>query len=138
MIQRVNVMSVGDYIQKFGIDGIGKGADRWMIKRQMLDTLRKEIFELSVFRIGPEVFSNEYGPDEKDRKKLENILEGAQKKWNGICKIFNRYQETAGLIEEKDLKEYLNEQMKMANDISRREETEDEEEEENDGPDETE
>lgn len=138
MIQHVNVMSVGDYIQKFGIDGIGKGADRWMIKRQMLDTLRKEILELSLFRIGPEVFSDEYGPDEKNRKKLENILEGAQKKWNSICKIFNQYQETAGLIEEKDLKEYLNERMKMNNDISRREETEDEEEEENNGSDETE
>lgn len=136
MMQQVNVMKVNGYIQKYGVDGIGKGADKWMIKRQMLENLRKEIFELSVFRIGPQVFSNEYDPSEKDRKKLENILAGAQKKWNAICKIFNKYEGTSGLIEEKDLIEYLDEQMNP-NDIHR-EETENEKEEESNGSDEAE
>lgn len=114
MTEQVSIMSAEGYMQKFGVKGIGEGADRWMIRRQMLEAIRKEIFDMAVFRIGPQVFGQDYQPTEKEQRKLTNILDNAQKKWEKICRIFSRYKETAGLIQAKDLREYLDEELSAA------------------------
>ena len=50
MQEQVTVMSAEAYFQKYAVNGIGKGADRWMIKRQLIDAFRKEIFGLVAMR----------------------------------------------------------------------------------------
>ena len=128
MSEGVQILSVNGYMKKYAVDGIGKGADRWQIKRQMLDEFRREIFNLSVFRVGAKVFSDEWEGDDEDRRKLENIIDNANKKWRSICKEFEKYKETCGLLKETDLQDYLNDRMNLV----------DETEENEDGSDETE
>lgn len=114
MTEQISIMSAEGYMQKYGVKGIGGGADRWMVRRQMLDSMRKEIFDQAVFRIGPQVFSSEYQPTEKEQQKLINILDNAEKKWRRICRIFEMYKETIDLIQPKDLREYLDEDLSAA------------------------
>ena len=138
MTEQIRILSAEDYMQKYGADGIGKGADRWMIRRQMLDAMRKEIFDLAVFRIGPQVFNDEYQPSEKEQQKLINILINAEKKWGKICRIFGMYKETCDLIQPKDLREYLDEDLSeirksVTDDISAEKENETDEEAEEKG-----
>lgn len=116
MADQIIILSVNGYMKKYAVDGIGKGADRWQVKRDMLDEFRREIFNLSVSKLGPKIFSNEWEGSDEDRKILENILNNAKKKWKSLCKEFAKYRETSGLIEEKDLQEYLEGRMSLADD----------------------
>lgn len=115
MNEGIPILSVNGYMKKYAVDGIGKGADRWQVKRQMLDEFRREIFNQAVFRVGAKVFSDSWEGDDEDRRKLENILDNANKKWKSLCREFAKYRETCGLLEEKDLQEYLNERMELGN-----------------------
>lgn len=105
--EKVTIMGIPQYVKKYGVDGIGKGADRWMIKRQMLDNMRKEIFDMAVMMVGSSVFVDGYDPSDKEKKKLTNILDNANKKWRGICREFAKYKETKDLLDPDDLRKYL-------------------------------
>lgn len=108
MSDMVAIMTVNGYMQKYAIDGIGHGADREMIKNQLLDAFRREIFDTAVMMVGPQVFSDSYEATEKDRNKLNNILKNANKKWQSLCKEFAKYRETEKLIYPEDLMKYMN------------------------------
>jgi hypothetical protein len=95
-------------MKKYGVDGIGKGADRKLIKEQLLDAFRKEIFDTSVMMVGPQVFYDNYEASEKDRNKLNNILKNCNNKWKSLCKEFAKYRETCDLIYDDDLMVYMN------------------------------
>lgn len=114
MADQIQIMSVNGYMQKYAIDGISKGADRWQVKRDMLDEFRREIFNTAVFRVGPQVFSNEWEGTDKDRQKLESIIDNANKKWRSLCREFEKYKETSGLLKETDLQDYLEERLDLA------------------------
>lgn len=111
----VPILSVNGYMKKYAVDGIGKGADKWAVRRQMLDEFRKEIFNLAMCMVGPEVFSDEYVGTDKERKKLENIIDNANKKWRSLCREFEKYRETSGILKETDLQDYLEERLDIAN-----------------------
>ena len=106
--QKVAILSVNGYMKKYAIDGIAKGADRQMVRTQMLDAFRREIFDTAVMMVGPQVFSDSYEASEKDKTKLNNILINANKKWKSLCKEFAKYKETEKLIYEEDLMKYMN------------------------------
>lgn len=114
MADQIQILSVNGYMQKYAVDGIGKGADRWQVKRDMLDEFRREIFNTAVFRLGAKVFSDEWEGNEKDRKKLENIIDNANKKWRAVCREFEKYSETSGLLKETDLQDYLEDKMDIS------------------------
>ena len=128
MSDQVVILSVNGYMKKYAVDGIGKGADRWQVKRDILDEFRREIFNLSVMRLGPEIFSNEWQGTDEDRKKLENILDNARKKWKSLCKEFAKYKETSDLLYENDLQEYLEGRMTLADNKPEEEEAVNDEE----------
>lgn len=111
----IPILSVNGYMKKYAVDGIGKGADRWQVRRDMLDEFRREIFNLAICSVGPQVFSNEWEGTEEDRTKLENIVNNANKKWRSICREFEKYKETSGLLKETDLQDYLNDRMSLIN-----------------------
>jgi hypothetical protein len=111
----VAILTVNGYMQKYAIDGIGKGADREMIREQLLDAFRKEIFDTAMIMVNPMVFANDYEVTEKDRLKLDNIIKNANNKWKSLCKEFSKYKETCNLIYEDDLMKHLddrNEELK--------------------------
>lgn len=114
MNEQIQILSVNGYMKKYAVDGIGKGADRWQVKRDMLDEFRREIFDTAMFRLGSVVFSDEWEGNEEERKTLENIIDNANKKWRSICREFAKYRETSGLLKEEDLQEYLEDRMDIS------------------------
>ena len=108
MRERIIVLSAADYFETFGRNGIGKGARRDLIKRQILDRFRNEIFSLATMRAKKPI--NQFPKDTEDEETtriFENILKDESRKWISVCKMFAKYKETSGLIEPKDLFEML-------------------------------
>lgn len=106
MQEQVIVMSAEQYFKKYAVDGIGKGADRWMIKRQLIDAFRKEIFGLVSMRTKKQLDGIYAEGDPEAERIARNVIHDATRKWIKLCGMFAKYKETAGLINEKDLKLY--------------------------------
>ena len=108
MNEQITVLSAEQYFKKYAVDGIGKGADRWMIKRQLVDAFRKEIFGLITMRVKKSIGSVYDIPDEDPEASriAKNVIHDTTMKWKKLCGMFAKYKETAGLIDIKDLKLY--------------------------------
>lgn len=104
---RVSIPTINGYMQKYAIDGIGKGADKNLVKEQLLDAFRRETFDTAIMMVGPSVFSDSYEPTEKDRNKLNNVIKNVNRKWKSLCKEFAKYRETENLIFEDDYAKYM-------------------------------
>lgn len=113
--QKIPIMTVNGYMKKYAVDGISKGADRWQVKRSMLDEFRREIFNLAICTVGPKVFEGDWDATDEERTKLENIVKNANEKWASVCREFEKYKETSGLLKETDLQDYLEEQYEGLN-----------------------
>ena len=50
MAEMVRVRSAEEYFKEYGLNGIGKGADKWMIRRQLIDAFQKEMCAVVVAR----------------------------------------------------------------------------------------
>lgn len=114
MTEMLQIRSAERYFREYGLDGIGKGADKWMIKRQLIDAFRKEIFGLVAMR-ARKTFKDI--PPEGDPEAIriaKNVVHDEQKKWEKLCWMFAQYKETRGLLELDDLKMDENEVMKGA------------------------
>lgn len=108
MNEIVNVLSAEQYFKKYAVDGIGKGADRWMIKRQLIDAFRKEIFGLITMRLKKQVNdANDIPEGDPEASRIaKNVIHDTTMKWKKLCGMFAMYKETAGLLDIKDLKLY--------------------------------
>ena len=108
MNEIVNVLSAEQYFKKYAVDGIGKGADRWMIKRQLIDAFRKEIFGLITMRLKKQVNdANDIPEGDPEASRIaKNVIHDTTMKWKKLCGMFAMYKETAGLLNIKDLKLY--------------------------------
>ena len=104
MQEQVTVMSADQFFDKFAKEGIGKGADRWMIKRQMLDAFRKEIFGLVSMRCKKQYDSLPPEGDEEAMRIARNVIKDESRKWKKLCDMFALYNETKDLIKYDDLK----------------------------------
>lgn len=104
MTEMFQVRSAEDYFKEFGKEGIGKGADKWMIKRQLIDAFHKEIFGLVAMR-AKKRFKNI--PTEGDPEAIriaKHVIHDTQKKWEKLCMMFAQFRETRDLLEFDDLK----------------------------------
>ena len=106
MQEQVIVMSAEQYFKKYAVDGIGKGADRWMIKRQLIDAFRKEIFGLVSIRAKKQYDEIPPEGDPEASRIAKNVIHDVTRKWIKLCGMFAKYKETSGLIGPKDLKLY--------------------------------
>ena len=104
MTEMLQIRSAERYFQEYGRDGIGKGADKWMIRRQLIDAFHKEIFGLVAMR-AKKTFKDI--PTEGDPEAIriaKNVIRDAQRKWEKLCWMFAQYKETKDLLEFDDLK----------------------------------
>lgn len=106
MSEKIIVMTAEQYFDKYAKNGIGKGADRWMIKRQIIDAFRKEVFELTALRTKKSYDDILKGTDAEASRVQKNIIHDTTMKWKKLCKMFSKYKETSGLLDENDLKLY--------------------------------
>lgn len=115
MTERVVVKSAEQYFREFAENGIGKGMDRTLVRRQLIDAFHKEIFGLVAMR-AKKNFDDI--PEEGDPEALriaQNVIKDETRKWIKLCKMFAMYKETENLLryddiameEKKDEKESL-------------------------------
>ena len=101
-MDKVVILSANEYFQKYGVDGIGKGADKWMIRRQLIDAFHKEIFGLVTLRTEGKGFQEENNPEAI--RIARNVIKDTTRKWVKLCKMFSMYVQTKDLIHPNDLK----------------------------------
>lgn len=110
MTEMVRMMTADEYFKKYAVNGIGKGADKRLIKSQMIDDFRKEIFGLIAMR-GKKEF-NGVIPDKGNPEAIRiaaNVIRDEMRKWKKLCDMFARYRETIGLIMVNDIEEVVQE-----------------------------
>lgn len=102
-MEMVRVKSVKDYFREYAVEGIGKGADRYLIRQQLIDAFHKEMFGLVSMRTKKNFDDI---PKEKDPEAMritKNIVKETTKKWMSLIKEFEKYKETSGLLKPGDL-----------------------------------
>ena len=107
MTEMLRIRSAEEYFREFGQNGIGKGADRTLIRRQLIDAFRKEIFGLVAMRTKK---SFDELPDNEDPEAMRvarNVIKDTTRKWVKLCDMFARYKETSGLLYHNDIMECL-------------------------------
>ena len=105
MAEMLRIRKAEEYFEEYGRNGIGKGADRWMIKRQLIDAFHKEIFGLVAMR-AKKTFQNGIPPvgHPEAIRIAKSIVHDVQKKGEKLCRMFAQYRETSNLLEIDDLK----------------------------------
>ena len=104
MQEQVIVKSADQYFKEYAVDGIGKGADRWMIRRQLLDAFRREMFGLITLRTKKNYDDISQEDDPESAAKARNVIRDEIKKWKKLCSMFEKYTETRNLLSINDLK----------------------------------
>ena len=120
--EKVQVLRAEDYFETYGRNGIGKGLDRTLARRQLIDAFRRAIFGLVAIRAKKHF--NEI-PAEGDPEALRiarNIIKDETRKWVKVCRLFDQYRETCDLIHPSDLSEELDMEI-MGKNESKEEET---------------
>ena len=107
--EKVTVLRAEDYFETYGRNGIGKGLDRTLARRQLLDAFRKEIFGLVAFRAKKEFQEIPAEGDPEALRIARNVVKDETKKWIKICKMFDLYRETSGLLRYDDISVELEE-----------------------------
>lgn len=101
----VPVRSVKGYFQEYGVNGIGKGADKNLIREQLLDAFQKEIFGQLTMKFGdPALLAKDISQvDPETKRQVDNILSNSVRKWKRLCMKFAEYKETFNVIMPSDL-----------------------------------
>lgn len=104
MMEIVQVLRAEDYYETFVRNGIEKGLNRTLIRMQLIDTFRKEIFGLVAAR-AKKTFDGVIPPegDPEALKIAHNVIKDETRKWVKLCKMFDSNPETRGLIAYDDI-----------------------------------
>ena len=103
MNEMVRVRSAEEYFETYGRDGIGKGMDRMPVRSQLIDAFQKEIFALVAMRAKKRF---DRIPEEGDPEAIriaKHIVKDETNKWIKVCRMFERYKETSGLLRHDDI-----------------------------------
>ena len=113
MNEMVPIRSVKHYFNEFIVQNLkGKekirSEDLTIIKSQILDAFRKEVFGQIIFKFGPECaeMSTE---DLADLNGVQNILQQAFRKWRRFCMLCGEYG-LGSYFQLEDLKHILEDQ----------------------------
>lgn len=107
MSEMVKVLRAEDYFETYGRNGIGKGMDRTLVRRQLIETFRKEIFGLVALRAKKNFDEIPKEGDEEALRIARNVIKDETRKWIKLCKMFEMYVETRGLIRYEDISEEI-------------------------------
>ena len=99
----VRIRSVNDYFKEYAVEGIAKGMDRFLVRRQLIDAFQKEIFGLVAMRAKKQFDEIPEDGDPEARRIAQNVVKEATKKWISLCKMFDKYKETSRLLHWDDI-----------------------------------
>ena len=112
MAEMVMVRSVKNYFNEFIVSPAKEHGIEWlsknylMVKKQILDAFRKEIFGQVVFKLGPKAAT--ISKDELAKMDgIQNILQQSFRKWRRLCILCSEFGFSFMGLE--DLKEALEE-----------------------------
>lgn len=103
MNEIISSRSAEEYFDIYGRNGIVKGMDRTLVRRQLIDAFQKEIF-MQVADRAKKRFDRI--PEEGDPEALriaKNIVKNETNKWIKLCRMFEQYKETSGLLHHDDI-----------------------------------
>lgn len=103
MTEMLQIRSADQYFKEYGRDGIGKGADKWMIRRQLIDAFHKEIFGLVAMRAKKNFNTIPPEGDPEAMRIVKNVVKDATQKWIKLCDMFDQYVETRGILKYDDI-----------------------------------
>lgn len=112
MENMVQIRSVKQYFNDFLVGGLKNNpnpsaSDILMIKQQMLDAFRKEIFEQIAFKIGKEI-TDMNRDDLANLEPVQNILKNSFRKWRRMCMVCSEHG-LGNLFQLEDLRRVLDE-----------------------------
>ena len=87
MAEMVQIRSVKQYFKEFIVEGLlnnPTGHQKELVRHQLLDTFRQEIFGQIAFKFGQEV-SNKNKDEIAKLEWVQNILHNAFRKWRRLC-----------------------------------------------------
>lgn len=116
----IQIRSVKQYFNDFLVEGLKKRknvtqSDVLMIKHQMLDAFRKEIFEQITDKIGVEA-QNMSRDDLAVMEPVQNILKNSFRKWRRLCILCSEHG-LGGLFNLEDLRQVLDDDEKDPHEI---------------------
>lgn len=116
----IQIRSVKQYFNDFLVEGLKKRknvtqSDVLMIKHQMLDAFRKEIFEQITDKIGIEA-QNMSRDDLAVMEPVQNILKNSFRKWRRLCILCSEHG-LGGLFNLEDLRQVLDDDEKDPHEI---------------------
>lgn len=92
MAEMVTVRSVKNYFNEFIVAPVQKMGVEWlsrnylMVKEQLIEAFRKEIFGQIIFKLGPQAAT--VSPEElTSTEEIRNILQQAFRKWRRLCML---------------------------------------------------
>lgn len=103
MREYLQILRAEDYFETYGRNGIGKGMDRTLVRRQMIDAFRKEIFGLVAMRAKKNFDEIPPEGDPEAIRIARNVIRDETRKWIKVCKMFEKYVETRGLLSYDDI-----------------------------------
>lgn len=104
MAEKVDILTADQYFHLFAVDYLfEKKIDRDLVKSQLLDQFRREMFGIAVMRLKVGMTR-----DDIDRV-IKNIERDSRKKWSKVVKMFETYKESSNLLRENDFDDILNE-----------------------------
>ena len=98
------VLSAEQYFDKYARNGIAKGMDRILVKSQLIDAFRKEIFGLITMRAKKQFDDVPPADDPEALRIARNVIKDTMNKWRKLVGMFEMYKETSGLLTMDDLK----------------------------------
>lgn len=102
--EMTQVLSAEQYFDKYARNGIAKGLDRILVKNQLIDAFRKEIFGLITLRAKKQFDDIPPKDDPEAQRIARNVVKDTMNKWRKLVAMFEKYQETSGLLTVDDLK----------------------------------
>lgn len=103
MQEMVKIRSIKEYFDAYAVNGIGKGMDRMLVRRQLIDAFHKEIYGLVAMRTKKQFNDIPKEGDPEAIRIARNVVKEVTKKWVGLCKEFEKYKETCGLLKYDDI-----------------------------------
>lgn len=104
MREVVNTSSAEWYFEKYGREAIYKEkADPKMVKSQLVDAFRKEIFGLVAMRAKKQFDDIPPEGDPEALRIARNVVKDTTRKWKKLVDMFNKYRETSGVIAYSDI-----------------------------------
>ena len=97
------VLSAEQYFDKYARNGIAKGMDRILVKNQLIDAFRREIFGVITMRAKKQFDDIPPEDDPEAQRIARNVIKDAKNKWKKLVAMFETYRETSGLITMDDL-----------------------------------